>query len=332
MKRLAGYLGTFTAFFSSGVFATPIVLPSAPSLLKDANVVVVGRVESNTNTGHGSDSRGAVSLAVDRVLQQAGLVVGSRISYEYSYADPNAAGPVRDSYGVFFLSCSANGACRPASVAMHFASARPEPAHPGRLTGSTLDLVAAEMVNVIEHPQSTVSARTNAVRELSDIPLTLPLRDELVDVARRGDVGARLAASAVLLSHGDTSTVELITPEVITPPAGWDSLVSLIASNVRDLKVSGAGAPATWSPWLRSANVEVRRGAASVLSRMRTKESATLLARQALDDRDNDVLFYTVSSLILTIGDSRHPTMDRFDTDPEFYRKRWQAWRAKNLN
>lgn len=215
---------------------------------------------------------------------------------------------------------------------MHFASARPEPARPGYLTGSTLDLVAAEMVNVIEHPQSAVSARSNAVRELSDIPLTLPLREELVDVARRGDVGARLAASAVLLWHGDTSTVELITPEMISPPRGWDSLVSLIASNVRDLKVPNSGAMTIWSPWLKSANVEVRRGAASILSRMRTKESATLLAKQALDDKDNDVLFYTVSALILTMGDPRHPTMDRFDTDPEFYRKRWQAWRAKNLN
>jgi len=331
LKRIAFYWGASTALFSSTVCATPIVLPDAASLAREANLVVVGRVESTSVGRTGADSR-TVSLVVDRVLDQKSPLGGNRVDYEYSYADPDASGPVKNSYGVFFLKCAENGACRPVSAAMQYSVARPEFAGPGRLTGSTTDLVAAEMVNAIAQPGSTEDLRSSAVRELSDLPLTAPLRDELVEVVRRGDAASRLAASAVLVSGGDISTVDLISADVVNPPQGCDALVSLAAVNVRSLQKVEPSSISTWSRWLRSSNVEVRRGAASALSNIRSKEAAKVLARQALDDADNDVLFYAVSSLIVNIGDSRHPVMDRFEKDPEFYRRRWQAWRQKNLN
>lgn len=332
MKRSALYWGALAAIFSSAASATPMLVPNLGTLARESNLVVVGRVESTSLAGYGSTKRGAVSIVVDRVLAQASPLAGGRVDYEYSYDDPDASGPAKGVYGVFLLKCAANGACRPASAAMQFASARPEFAGSGRLAGNTTDLVAAELLNVIARPDGAVDLKTNAVRELSDLQLTPTLRDELLEVTRGENPAARIAAAAVLLAGEDTSAVATITPDMVNPPRDCGALVSMAALNVRSFQNGHASSLESWSRWLQSSSVDVRRAGASALRSIRSKEASTVLAKVALDDPDKEVLFSAVSSLILNVGDARYPTMDRFEKDPEFYRHRWQAWRAKNLN
>lgn len=306
------------------------------TLTADSTLIVVGQVTSVQNLGRTIIQAGIISspanamlatLRVDRVLK--GQVTGpTPPAFHFAVPDEMVGWGwvTSSSYGIFFL------------VDDHGELKLTSPYHPSLVAtpeatiqeGTSIERVIGELGAVLESSTPSIQQKREAVYELSrstDPAVVAVLRP----FASINDMTLRLPVNAVLLEHGDLSTLQfaqdsLLNPDPKIAQAAADNFTYAIFMDVKDERAIPA-----LTKLLGVSNIGVRRAAASAL--MHTgSNSAIKPLLSVLDDSDFQVRFYGIEGLAQITGQTEWGTyMGEFKSNEAKYLNHWKDWAEANV-
>ncbi|HEX5683912.1 MAG TPA: hypothetical protein VFY73_07740 [Ideonella sp.] len=315
-------------------------------MTKAANVIVAGRVMTY-QSGPVSNWTVPVTLtvSVSRTLRGPPYPTGTVLKVRYVDRPSSYINVNRDSFRLFFLRCSAATVCSQATP-LHLdvpalpkaQVATPPPADPAeRVRDELLALVSADdqvlaglSLSSSDDVERAYSVRSDAMRHLSAFPMA-PIVDELKRLAQTPAPAPRLAALSLLALVDDYSMLMKADTEMLYPMPATERMARHLASAIT--RSSSKVPPELVEPasrWLRSRDVEIRRGAASVLRETGTATAGASLARFGLDDPDREVRYFSVGGLMAAFGDGAYPSIDVYDQDEHRYLDPWLRWREAN--
>ena len=160
-------------------------------------------------------------------------------------------------------------------------------------------------------------AATNALRS---VPYAI-IGPRLREAARSDVLPGRLRAFNALLGMDlspqtealNTQDLKELVPLMVRPTPGTQFAVYMLA-NTLEGHVKSPDAVPVLSALLESSEVAVRRAAASALSDIATSAVIQPLAKMGLNDKDEDVRYYSVLGLAAATHAQEPPPMDAFKT------------------
>jgi HEAT repeats len=318
--------------FNATSVAVPIPALDLPALTKESSLIVVGRIVSVRDAGEGVLSLQGRSIPV---LKKIGKIQVSRI-LKGQHSDPmitiefvqtiiwyGIKDVGMERVGMFFLKSNASNGFIFTNYYYPFVVAAMVAPRAG---GNDYDRVFAEVVNVLDLPQTTWVAKYAAIDVLDvlDTPAALA---SLRLAAKSGDMRVKLRTVAVLLRKNDISELEFAEKMLSRRPSGIapeliDNL-ALALHGVKDPK-----AIPTLARLLGSRDVEVRRRSALALRRTGSDAAISPL-KKALYDNDRDVRYHAVMCFAeITKQYSWAPAKGIYDSNEQRYLTHWRNWAA----
>ena len=318
-------------FYATSV-AVPLPPPNLPALTKESILIVVGKIVSVRDAGEGVLSLQGRSIPVQKKI---GKIQVSRI-LKGQHSDPTITiefvqtiiwygiKDVRmEQVGMFFLKSNASNGFIFTSYYYPFVVAAMAAPRAG---GNDNDRVLAEVVNVLDLPQTTWVDKYAAIDVLDGIE-TPAASASLRLAAKSGDMRVKLRAVAVLLRRNDISELEFAEKMLSRPPRGSDTnLISNFAPALHGVK--DPKAIPSLVRLLGSRYVEVRRSSALALRRIGS-DAAINPFMKALYDSDRDVRYHAVMGLAeITKQYPWAPAREKYDSNERRFLTYWRNWAA----
>ena len=299
-------------------YATSVAVPTPAlnllALTKESSLIVVGKIVSVRDAGEGVLSLRGLSIPVQKKI---GKIQVSRILKGH-HSDPTITIEfvqtviwygIKDvgmeRVGMFFLKSNASNGFIFTSYYYPFVVAAMAAPRAG---GNDYDRVLAEVVNVLDLPQTTWGDKYAAIDVLKEIE-TPAASASLRLAAKSGDMRVKLRAVAALLSKNDISELEFAEKMLSGRPSG----IALELINNLTAALHGVKDPKAIPTLVRllgSRYVEVRRSSAFALRRTGADAAISPLMK-ALYDNDRDVRYHAVMGLAeITKQYSWAPAMD----------------------
>jgi len=264
----------------SGALARPIALLDIPTLVQNADVIVVGRVKETHFAAAAKVLEQSFSIAVDRVLKAGKSVPPGWLSVRLGLRGVDDVLVVDEQYGVFFLKSGSTSSTWRVLDSDHPAlAAVPQDRSPVRPSNDPLAGVAGELAAVLAAPAATLIDQARGKRfakriEISTQPFspelsapaqvpegdllqaqiihktavdglsTIPyssIQDLLAALAVPDELLTKLWANSSLVGHGDARFLAGVKSVLLDPPAGLDYTIAAFAAAME----AGLRAPAS---------------------------------------------------------------------------------------
>ncbi|MGH6848486.1 MAG: HEAT repeat domain-containing protein [Methylocella sp.] len=332
------------------VVAMPVGLPDVPAMTQASDLIVVGRasVTQNPNT--------PFLVTVDRVLK-GGTGASQRLAVVPPSESQAYPGVYERQYGIFFLRRQPGGGSYAVTDPFHPAlAASPQQAPNQPASSDVLSSVAQELTSVLTAPAATLTDPVSGVQdptivapvyraqhvyhEASRALRTIPYAvagPGLDTIAASNQVPARLWAIYTLFSMSDsdddsakTDYLQSVTPILVNPEPGLAFSASMLGTVIEGHLKSPAAVPML-AALLGSTQVTVRRAAASDLCEISTQDVVAPLAKVALNDSDETVLFRAVLGLAKVTRAATVPPIPTFRQKQDEILRFWRAWARANV-
>src|SRR5262245_47458806 len=315
-RRVARFVVSGCLFVALSAGATPVPVLDVAAMVKEADVVVVGVVTTQSEAG----TVIVATVEVDQLLK--GRIDENPLRLQYLQPDQtNGYGAPRSTDQVFFLK----------RVADHFEFVSPYyPSVVGlrgiRVTASNATRrVAAVVGAVLQSPSTTQEAKHQVIYALTRTKDGVAVAELRTFFLKGEDDALRLEAAAALLHHDDLTALPFAERVLLMDGVDDSSTpVRNIAVSLRDVRDT-AGIPSL-SRLLGSPSLEARRAVADALRQMRSRKAIPALTR-ALNDEDLDVAYAGVIGLAeLTKTNQYAPSVPAFRENPRYYLDYWREW------
>jgi hypothetical protein len=263
-----------------GALARPIALLDIPTLVQNADVIVIGRVKETHFAAAAKVPEQSFSIAVDRVLKAGKSVPPGWLSVRLGLTGVDDVLVADEQYGVFFLKSGPTGSIWMVLDSQHPAlAAVPQDRSPARPSNDPLAAVAGEFASVLATPAETLIDRPGgkgfakrveistqpfspkpgaadqvldgdllhaqiilktAVDGLSTIPYPI-VREPLGALATSDQLLTKLWANSSLVGHGDARFLAGVKSVLLDPPAGLDYTIAAFAAAMEAGSRSPAG-------------------------------------------------------------------------------------------
>jgi FOG: HEAT repeat len=301
-------------------------------LTNDADLIVIGRMNSVTERGHISGTADGKQLDGERMIATLGVeksvkgdAVGATVETEFLIPDiPSAYQSIEPfRFGMFFLKRKADGSFRVLDPAYPSVVA---PANATLTDKQGLDRTVDIVGQVLLHGKQPEDRRL-AVRVLSSVR-TAQATELLRQSTKDRDAVTRLQSISALLNLNDVATLDIAERILLNPPAGVDDyLLANISAALEGIK--DVQAIPVLQRLLRSSDSRTRLGAISALRQMHDMNAVDSLVI-ALGDSNRQVRYEAVIGLAeLTRQDQWAPAVGTFETDEQKYLNHWKEW-ARN--
>ena len=301
-----------------------------PALTKEADLIVVGRVESvknrdlitvNVEGRPMQAQRRVASLHVDRVIKgQADMTTLS-----FDFLMPQAQSAYRNinasQYAMFFLRKDGE---RDYAILNPYYPFVVASSNTNVTDENDLDRVVTVVGRTLIEPTSPLLDRRSAVNVLSSA--RTDLADKILRQATKdNDAVVRLQALSTLLNRGDISMLDMAERLLLRPPPDTEEyLLANLSSALEGIK--DLQAIPTLKRLLSSKDPNTRLGAAIALRHMRVSDAIDALI-VALEDSNRKVRYEAVIGLAeVTREDKWAPSISVFEIDEQKYLDHWKTW------
>jgi hypothetical protein len=310
--------------------AGPIPVLNPADLANAADVVVLGRITSNSQVGLATLDVGAekvrsrvmaAELHVEEILKGAPSTMDIKVRFLVPDPPVGYSTPPVGVSAIFFLTQTDReyqftSPYYPSIVGRP--SAAPESAR-------LVDRLAICVGAAIESTETSSDQKRQAIFALERIPGPAATR-ALQHASHLNEPALQLSAAAVLLMRNDISGLQLAAEALLRPAEGLPSEVRRNLISAIGL-VKDAQAVPTLTTLLKEGDDPIRRAAASALVNTASPSAIDPLA-EALDDRDYQVRYYAVIGLAEITGQSDwRPNTDDFRNREGSYLSHWKEWK-----
>lgn len=309
--------------------AEPIALRNVSALIRDADLIVIGRTVSVSEKGAEQLNISGSLLRVRRMVAELsvnntlkGRLINSHVWFAFFVSDQRAFKMVPSAqFAMFFLR----------QIGQEYVVLDPYypfivalPSGPGS-EGNVSDAVVGQLLHVLTAPVASKTQRLDAIDALDTINTPNSTR-ALQRTFRSQDSTSKLLAGAALLRRNEITPLKVITATLVEDPTSVSESMLWKLSIAIENGVKDPRAIPGLSRLLRARDVRVRRAAAAGLRHTGAMDAISALS-QALKDSDRDVRYQAVIGLAEITGQYEWgPSIDLFQRDENRYLTHWKSW------
>jgi len=298
-------------------------------MIRDADLIVVGRIVSVSNKGAETLNIAGSSVPVRRMIAEitvTSTLKGQSINsvwFAFFVSDLRAFRMVPAAqFAMFFL--RQTGLQEYVVLNPYYPSIVALPNGPVN-EGSELDKVVGQLVHVLRAPLASQNERLDAIDALDTIN-TPNSTAALQRTFHSQDLTLKLLAGAALLRRNETSPLNVVATTLLQDPTSVSESILANLSFAIETGVKDPRAIPELSRLLSAREVRVRRAAAAGLRHTGAMDAISALG-QALKDSDHDVRYEAVIGLAEITGQYEWgPSIDLFRREERHYIVHWQEW------